>query len=217
MDQLKKLRDRIDWLDSQIASLLNERMRASDQMGEIKRANHTDIADPSREKSVLHQVETMVQHPVLKADIVNIYKEIMSESKIAQQFLQHLSQPFRRIGIIGLGLMGGSIIKALKAKDPSVHIGCTDYASKDAELAEMSGLIDHKSKTLPDLVRDSELIILAVPISAVIPLAKEIRACANEKTNRHRYCKRKNRYRKCFRRTVRRKYPISRDAPMAGK
>nr|MBA2727325.1 chorismate mutase [Parachlamydiaceae bacterium] len=37
MDKLNKLRMRIDWLDEQIASLLNERMMAADQVGRIKK------------------------------------------------------------------------------------------------------------------------------------------------------------------------------------
>ena len=53
MDSLKKLRDRIDWLDTQIASLLNERMRAADQVGKIKRIIQQDVTDQSREKIVL--------------------------------------------------------------------------------------------------------------------------------------------------------------------
>ncbi len=101
-DQLKKLRDRIDWLDAQIASLLDERMGAADQVGKIKRTIQKDIADQSREMRILNQVETIIQHPTLKANISNIYREIMQESRTAQQFFQHLSQPFRRIGIIGM-------------------------------------------------------------------------------------------------------------------
>src|ERR1700722_2502057 len=101
MSEIKKLRDRIDWLDTQIASLLNERMKAADQIGRVKQANHQEVTDHSREKFVLDNVETIVQHPTLKANISNIYKEIMQESRTAQQFFQHLSLPFRRIGILG--------------------------------------------------------------------------------------------------------------------
>ena len=45
MDELKKLRDRIDWLDSQIASLLDERMKAVDQVGKIKKTSHQEVTD----------------------------------------------------------------------------------------------------------------------------------------------------------------------------
>lgn len=175
MDELKKLRDRIDWLDTQIASLLNERMRAADQVGKIKRIIQQDVADQSRERSVLNQVETIIQHPILKANISNIYREIMQESRIAQQFFQHLSQPFRRIGIIGLGLIGGSICKGIKTKDSSIEIGTLMRESEDDALAKTGGWVDHVYATMGDLVQNSELIILASPISTIIPLAEEIK------------------------------------------
>lgn len=183
MDKLNKLRERIDWLDSQIASLLNERMRATDQVGKIKRMNQIVVADQSREKAVLNRVEDMVQHPVLKVNIANIYGEIMQESKVAQQFFQHLSFPFRKIGIIGLGLMGGSICKAIKLKDPAIEIGTINLVpSEDHIMAKEGGWIDREHCALSQLLSESELIILASPLFTVIPLAEEIkRLCCGVK------------------------------------
>jgi len=175
MDRLKKLRDRIDWLDTQIASLLNERMRAADQVGKIKKIIQQDVADQSREMSILYQLETIIQHPILKANISNIYREIMQESRTAQQFFQHLSQPFRRIGIIGMGLMGGSICKGIKTKDSSIEIGTIMHQSEDNFLTETGGWIDQLYSTIGELIQNSELIILASPISTIIQLAKEIK------------------------------------------
>lgn len=175
MDNLKKLRDRIDWLDTQIATLLDERMRAGDQVGKIKRMAQQDIPDQSREKNVLNQVEMIIQHPILKANISSIYKEIMQASRTGQQFFQHLSQPFRRIGIVGMGLMGGSICKGLKTKDASIEIGVLTYESEDLPLAKAGGWIDKEYAKLTDLIQNSELIILASPISTIVQLAEEIK------------------------------------------
>lgn len=175
MNKLKKLRDRIDWLDAQIASLLNERMQAADQVGKIKRIIQQDVADLSREMSVLNQVEAIIQHPTLKANISNIYREIMQESRTAQEFFRHLSQPFRRIGIIGMGLMGGSICKGMKTKDASIQIGTLMCESEDHSLAKTGGWVDQVYSTIGDLIQNSELIILATPISTIIPLAEEIK------------------------------------------
>lgn len=175
MDRLKKLRDRIDWLDTQIASLLNERMRAADQVGKIKRIVQQDVADPSRELNVLNQVETIIQHPILKANISNIYREIMQESRTAQQYFQYLSQPFRYIGIIGMGLMGGSICKGIKTKDSSIKISALRHEPEDDSLAKEGGWVDHVYSTIGDLIQNSELIILASPISTIIQWAEEIK------------------------------------------
>lgn len=178
MDDLKKLRDRIDWLDSQIASLLNERMKAADQVGRVKRQSQQEVTDSSREETVLHHVETLVQHPVLKANIANIYREIMQESRTAQRFFQDLSQPFRRIGIIGLGLMGGSICKCLKTKDASVEIGTLHRLTEDIALAQEGGWVDTVYLTMAELVKNSDIMIIASPISTVTQIASEISQCA---------------------------------------
>lgn len=175
MDRLKKLRDRIDWLDSQIASLLNERMGAVDQVGKIKKTIQHEVLDPSREMNVLNQVESIVQHPILKANIANIYKEIMQESKTVQQFFQHSTQPFPRIGMIGLGLMGGSICKAIKTKDASIEIGALMHQHETDSLAKEGGWIDQVYSTVEELIQNSDLIILASPISTIIQLAEEIK------------------------------------------
>jgi len=175
MDKLKKLRDRIDWLDSQIATLLDERMRAADQIGKIKRTCHHHVTDLLREDSVLNQVESIIRHPILKANISNIYGEIMQESRTAQNFFRYPNQPFRRIGIIGVGLMGGSICKGIKTKDSSIQIGALTHASEDDFLAQQGGWIDQTYSTIEDLIQNSDLIIFASPISTIIPLAEEIK------------------------------------------
>lgn len=183
MDKLKKLRERIDWLDTQIASLLDERMRAADQVGKIKRSIQQEVNDPSREQRVLNQVEMIVQHPILKANISNIYREIMQEARSAQLFFQHRSQPFRRIGIIGLGLIGGSICKGLKMKDATLEIGTLTHPSEDESLAREGGWIDHIYPTLTTLLHNSELIILASPLSTISGLAEKIKMDAQEIEN----------------------------------
>ena len=155
MDSLQKLRDRIDWLDTQIASLLNERMRAADQIGKIKRTLNQDVVDQSREIGVVNHVQALIQHPVLKANIANIYREIFQESRTAQQFFQHLQQPFRSIGIIGLGLMGGSICKGIKTKDSSIKISTLLHESEDDSLAKSEGWVDHVYSTLRELIQNS--------------------------------------------------------------
>lgn len=179
MDTLTKLRDRIDWLDSQIASLLNERMRAADQVGRVKKEQQLKVADQSREKKVLENVETTVQHPVLKSNIANIYNAIMQESRIAQHFYHHTTMPFQSIGIIGMGLIGGSICKAIKLKNPGIKICTVLHGSEEGLLEKTGAWIDGVYSTLAGLTQNCELIILASPIGTIIPLAQEIRRQAS--------------------------------------
>jgi prephenate dehydrogenase len=174
MDTLKGLRDHLDMLDFQICSFINERMNIIDRIGQIKREHQLPVTDQSREEEIFTHVKMAVEHPVLKESIVRIYKQMIEESRTAQKFLQYLSCPFKKVGIIGLGLMGGSICKALKLKDPSIHVATMICETEDYRLALQEGWIDSQYSSLLDLMLCSELIILATPISTVASIAKQL-------------------------------------------
>ncbi|NNE27720.1 MAG: prephenate dehydrogenase [Saprospiraceae bacterium] len=69
------------------------------------------------------------------------------------------------IGIIGLGLIGGSIAKDLKATGQYRLLGC-DSNPDHASTAESLNIVD-KLVTLDQLVEDSNLIILAFPVHSI--------------------------------------------------
>lgn len=173
---LKELRDQLDEVDTKIASLLNQRMDLADKIGKIKQEHHLNLTDKNREHEVLDHVSNAVQHPVLKENMGNIYSVIIQTSRNDQQFFLFSTCPFRRIGILGLGLMGGSICKGIKMKDPSIEIGTLVYPSTDYSAAINSKVIDKEYTSLTDLIQNSELLILATPISTIVPLANEIKA-----------------------------------------
>ena len=72
------------------------------------------------------------------------------------------------IVIIGLGLMGGSIAKALKNKNPDISISAFDHNNSALDLALDVGIIDQKISTLEDINQltsdDVDIIIIAVPV-----------------------------------------------------
>lgn len=70
---------------------------------------------------------------------------------------------FARIGIIGIGLIGGSIARAARAADPSVRILGLDLG-ETAEAAERAGVIDQAAHI--DAISGCDLVVLAAPISA---------------------------------------------------
>lgn len=77
------------------------------------------------------------------------------------------------IGIIGLGLIGGSMaIDLRRAKFAEHFIGC-DRAELNAQTALRIGLVD---EILPyeELVEKSDLILLAIPVGAATKLLSEI-------------------------------------------
>ncbi len=175
MDDLKELRRDLDLVDQKIISSLIERMELVRQIGNWKRENHLKIQDASREREVISNVEHSVEHPIFKEMISNLYTKMMEESRVVQRYFQEIECPFQRVGILGCGLIGGSIIKGLKAKNPNISIGTVRSNAEDAQLALKEGWLDCDYPTLKELVHHSDLIVLASPISTIIPLAKKIK------------------------------------------
>lgn len=178
MNTLKELRQQVDKIDEQIVALLSERMLATDQIGTLKEG--LDIVDHGREKTVFAQVANQVHHPVLKSHIIHIYETILQGSKMAQQFFQYKILPFKQVGVIGLGLIGGSICKGLKEKNPLIEIVTLKHPEDNHAEALAEKHVDKEYESLEDVVAHAELVILASPISTIIPYAKKIKDCAGE-------------------------------------
>ncbi|MCC7043794.1 MAG: prephenate dehydrogenase/arogenate dehydrogenase family protein [Acidobacteria bacterium] len=71
--------------------------------------------------------------------------------------------PFERIGIIGMGLIGGSIALAARHAWPSVRI--TGTPSRSGTLPP--GMLDHTESDIVALAAASDLVILGVPVTAM--------------------------------------------------
>jgi prephenate dehydrogenase len=70
--------------------------------------------------------------------------------------------PFSRIGIVGLGLIGGSIALGVRERWPGVRLTAVDTPSV-VEQALQGGVVDAASDRL-EAVTDAELIVLAAPV-----------------------------------------------------
>ena len=74
-----------------------------------------------------------------------------------------------KVGIIGLGLIGGSIAIDLKRKGYAEQVLGVEADPVNASAAEKIGLVDQVTD-FEDCVRQSDVIILAVPVGAAIKL-----------------------------------------------
>ncbi len=92
-DHLNELRERIDEIDQNLVSLINERAKVVVEIGKSKLKSGTPIYAPHREAAVLAKVQAMNQGPILPKTIEAIYREIMSGSFALEQPL--------RIGYLG--------------------------------------------------------------------------------------------------------------------
>mgnify|MGYP006270058581 CR=1 FL=1 len=70
---------------------------------------------------------------------------------------------FRRIGIVGVGLIGGSVAQAARAAAPGVEVVGLDLGDR-AEAAAAAGVIDRAAHV--DGIADCDLVVLAAPVSA---------------------------------------------------
>lgn len=71
--------------------------------------------------------------------------------------------PFARLGIIGTGLIGGSIALAAKQRWPRVQVIGTP--SRSAPLP--SGMVDRVEPDVVAIARDSDLVVLCVPVTVM--------------------------------------------------
>jgi cyclohexadieny/prephenate dehydrogenase len=85
------------------------------------------------------------------------------------------SEPhFKRIALIGFGLIGGSIARAARAQGLVGDIVTSARSAKTrARVAEL-GVVDSVVETNAEAVRDADLVILCIPVGACGPVAQEI-------------------------------------------
>jgi prephenate dehydrogenase len=86
---------------------------------------------------------------------------------------------FRRVAIIGLGLIGGSIGMALRQAKAAQQVAGYDMGKGVVERARKLGAIDQECHSLAESARGSELIILATPVAAMRALLQELAALAS--------------------------------------
>jgi cyclohexadieny/prephenate dehydrogenase len=84
--------------------------------------------------------------------------------------------PFARVSIIGLGLIGSSIARAVKVHMPSVRITGHDADADVREMARALGFCDDVTDTPGAAVTDADLVILCVPVGAMGAAAETIAA-----------------------------------------
>jgi len=84
--------------------------------------------------------------------------------------------PFARVSIIGLGLIGSSVARAVRQAMPTVRLTGHDASAEVRETVRRLDLVDDVTDTAAAAVTDAELVILCVPVGAMGTVAREIAA-----------------------------------------
>ena len=82
--------------------------------------------------------------------------------------------PFARVSIIGLGLIGSSLARAIRANMPTVHITGTDADTAVRERVRELDIVDDVADSPGAAVVDADLVVLAVPLGAFASVGGEI-------------------------------------------
>jgi cyclohexadieny/prephenate dehydrogenase len=84
--------------------------------------------------------------------------------------------PFARVSIIGLGLIGSSIARAVREVMPTVVISGFDADPDVCDTARAMSLCDDVADSAGAAVTDADLVILCVPLGAMAAVAESIAA-----------------------------------------
>ena len=83
---------------------------------------------------------------------------------------------FKKIALIGFGLIGGSIARAARAQGLAGEIVTTARSAKTRARVQELGIVDRVVETNAEAVKDADLVILCIPVGACGPVAQEIAA-----------------------------------------
>jgi cyclohexadieny/prephenate dehydrogenase len=84
------------------------------------------------------------------------------------------SPSFKRIALIGFGLIGGSIARAARLQGLADEIVTTARSEKTRDRVKELGVVDRVVETNVEAVKDADLVILCIPVGACGAVAAEI-------------------------------------------
>lgn len=103
--------------------------------------------------------------------------EAREYSKIRLDLFQKgfLNMKFNKVGFIGLGLIGGSIAKKMKADHPDIHIYATAHHEETVKEAYREGLIDNDTLLPLTAFHDCDIIFLCSPVQRNLDYLSELK------------------------------------------
>ncbi|HOC38878.1 MAG TPA: prephenate dehydrogenase/arogenate dehydrogenase family protein, partial [Thermodesulfobacteriota bacterium] len=81
---------------------------------------------------------------------------------------------FDTIAVVGVGLIGGSLARAVRTNRLARSITGIDTDTRNLRLAEELGVVDTGTADLSHGVRDANLVVIATPVRSIVPLTEQI-------------------------------------------
>ena len=82
--------------------------------------------------------------------------------------------------IIGVGLIGGSLAKALRCKDAVGHITGFGRTESSLQRAQALGVVDSWSLDLGTAVEQAEVVVIASPVNAISSTFQKLKSCLGD-------------------------------------
>jgi len=174
LDEIPRIRQRIDEIDQKIILLLKDRYENARLLGRIKRARSIESRDSEREKIILRKVQNSTARLGLEPRLtLPIFKEIFNFSVDAQQNPPR-NRPIglegKKILVVGgTGGMGRFIASFASVHEASVKIlGRTVQRTR-----KVAGELEVEVGSISDATA-SDIVIVGVPIESVVETSIEI-------------------------------------------
>ena len=88
----------------------------------------------------------------------------------------------QRLTIIGVGLIGGSVAKALRHHNGVGHVTGFGYREDTLKRAQALGVIDSWSLDLAVAVKQAEMVLIASPVNSIASIFPELNLCLGDNT-----------------------------------
>jgi prephenate dehydrogenase len=88
----------------------------------------------------------------------------------------------RRLAIVGVGLLGGSLAKAARARGLASEIVGVGRDAGRLEAGRRDGVLDRITTDLGEGVRDADVVVLGAPVLAILPLLDAVAAVSGPET-----------------------------------
>lgn len=173
MDDISRIRDRIDEIDQEIVQLLENRYENAKYLGRIKSRRNLEYRDPDREKIIQRKISRTAATLGLDPKLLQpIFEQIFSLAIQAQrdQSVQEKQLAKTRILIVGgTGGMGRLFARFLALQGADVKIAGRQIDKTRSTAKEM----EVEAGTILDAAR-SDIVVLSIPIQESTRVAREI-------------------------------------------
>jgi chorismate mutase / prephenate dehydrogenase len=174
LDEIPRIRERIDEIDQKLVLLLKDRYENARLLGRIKQARSIPSRDPGREKFILRKVQDTAARLGLEPRLIlPIFKAIFNFSVQAQQATTKSdARGLERKKILILGGTGG--MGRLFANFASVHGASVKIVGRTAQGTRKAAKeMEVQAGSISD-AKSSDVVLVAVPIESVVVSSIEV-------------------------------------------